>query len=93
LKRLEQADTILPFINLRIFCITTKSCPAAAMQAARGRGTIATSALHGVSGQHHAPAALYSRGKDPPQYPFDKGWVSLKANLDTQEKSFAFAGI
>jgi hypothetical protein len=24
-----------------------------------------TSALDGVSGQHHAPAALYSRGKDP----------------------------
>jgi hypothetical protein len=27
-----------------------------------------TSALDGVSGQHHAPAALYPRGKDP-RYP------------------------
>jgi len=27
-----------------------------------------TSALHGVSGQRHVPAALYPRGKDP-RYP------------------------
>jgi hypothetical protein len=31
-----------------------------------------TSALDGVSGQHHAPAALYPRGKDP-RYPLYRG--------------------
>jgi hypothetical protein len=30
-----------------------------------------TSALDGVSGQHHAPAALYPQGKDP-RYPLDR---------------------
>jgi hypothetical protein len=30
-----------------------------------------TSALDGVSGQRHAPAAFYSRGKDP-RYPLDR---------------------
>jgi hypothetical protein len=30
--------------------------------------SFSTSALDGVSGQHHAPAALYPRGKDP-RYP------------------------
>jgi len=30
-----------------------------------------TSALDGVSGQRHAPAALYPRGKDP-RYPLDR---------------------
>jgi hypothetical protein len=29
----------------------------------------------GVSGQRHAPAALYPRGKDP-RYPLDTGWAS-----------------
>jgi hypothetical protein len=28
-----------------------------------------------VSGQHHAPAALYPRGKDP-RYPLEAGWAS-----------------
>jgi hypothetical protein len=28
--------------------------------------SFSTSALDGVSGQRHAPAALYPRGKDPP---------------------------
>jgi hypothetical protein len=32
----------------------------------------------GVSGQHHAPAALYPRGKDP-RYPhWIGGWVGLR---------------
>jgi hypothetical protein len=36
-----------------------------------------TSALDGVSGQRHAPAALYSRGKGP-QVPTEQkaGWAS-----------------
>jgi hypothetical protein len=37
----------------------------------------------GVSGQRHAPAALYPRGKDP-RYPLDRirGWVGPRAGLD-----------
>jgi hypothetical protein len=33
-----------------------------------GKLLLIHSALDGVSGQHHAPAALYTRGKGP-QYP------------------------
>jgi hypothetical protein len=44
------------------------------MQALRRRGSIAPThswPLDGVSGQRHAPAALYPRAKDP-QYPLDR---------------------
>jgi len=37
-----------------------------------------------VSGQHHAPVALYPRGKNP--YHCTGGWVSLKAGLDTEAR-------
>jgi hypothetical protein len=33
--------------------------------------SFSTSALDGVSGQRHAPAALYTRGEDP-QHPLDR---------------------
>jgi hypothetical protein len=36
----------------------------------------------GVSGQRHAPAALYPRGKDP-RYP--GGWVGPRAGLDIED--------
>jgi hypothetical protein len=38
----------------------------------------------GVSGQHHAPAALYPRGKDPPPpgTHWIGGWVGPRAGLD-----------
>jgi hypothetical protein len=36
----------------------------------------------GVSGQRHAPAALYPRGKDP-RYQWTGGWVGPRAGLDT----------
>jgi hypothetical protein len=43
----------------------------------------------GVSGQHHAPAALYPRGKDP-RYPLYRrgtgGWVGPRAGLDTEAR-------
>jgi hypothetical protein len=35
----------------------------------------------GVSGQRHAPAALYPRGKDS-RYPFDRKLVGPRAGLD-----------
>jgi hypothetical protein len=42
-----------------------------------------------VSGQRHAPAALYPRGKDP-RYPLDRrlggGWVGLRAGLDARTR-------
>jgi hypothetical protein len=34
----------------------------------------------GVSGQRHAPAALYPRGKNP-RYHWIGGWVGLRAGL------------
>jgi hypothetical protein len=35
----------------------------------------------GVSGQRHAPAALYPRGKDPGTH-WIGGWVGLRVGLD-----------
>jgi hypothetical protein len=45
--------------------------------------SFSTSALNVVSGQRHAPAALYPRGKDP-RYPL--GWVDPRAGLDTEAR-------
>jgi hypothetical protein len=47
----------------------------------------------GVSGQRHAPAALYPRGNDPGKH-WTGGWVDPRAGLDrkAREKSFAPAG-
>jgi hypothetical protein len=47
----------------------------------------------GVSGQRHAPAALYPRGTDP-RYHFIEGLVGPRAGLDTEAegKSLAAAG-
>jgi hypothetical protein len=39
----------------------------------------------GVSGQHHAPAALYPQGKDPGTH-CTGGWVGPRAGLDTEDK-------
>jgi hypothetical protein len=39
----------------------------------------------GVSGQRHAPAALYPRGKDP-RYPLYRRWVGPRAGLDTEDR-------
>jgi hypothetical protein len=47
-----------------------------------------------MSGQSHAPAALYPRGKDP-RYPFvqEAGWAPVPVwTQRLQEKSFASAG-
>jgi hypothetical protein len=41
-----------------------------------------TPALDGVSGQRHAPAALYPRRKDPGTH-WTGGWVGLRSGLDT----------
>jgi hypothetical protein len=47
-----------------------------------------------VSGQHHAPAALYPRGKGP-RYPLEAGWAKEPVWTQTQgleEKSSAPVG-
>jgi hypothetical protein len=44
-----------------------------------------TSALDGVSGQRHAPAALYPRGMDPGTHCTD-GWVGPRAGLDAETR-------
>jgi hypothetical protein len=56
--------------------IKSEAVPLHAMEAHEGRGGIAlthTQPRHqmGVSGQRHAPAALYFRGKNP-RYPLDR---------------------
>jgi hypothetical protein len=55
--------------------------------------SVTTSALDGVSGQRHAPAALYTRRKNPGTH-CTGGWVGPRAGLDTEieEKSLASAG-
>jgi hypothetical protein len=41
----------------------------------------------GVSGQRHAPAALYPRGKDPPPGThWTGGWEGPRAGLDTEDR-------
>jgi hypothetical protein len=37
----------------------------------------------GVSGQRHAPAVLYPRGKDPGTH-WTGGWVDQRACMDTE---------
>jgi hypothetical protein len=39
----------------------------------------------GVSGQRHAPAALYPLGKDPGTH-WTGGWVGPRAGLDTEAR-------
>jgi hypothetical protein len=52
-----------------------------------------TSALDGMSGQHHVPAALCP-GERTPGTHCTEGWVGLRAGVDTEGrgKSFAPAG-
>jgi hypothetical protein len=71
-------------ITLTILC-KGKADPLHAMEALVGRGSIAPTHFWlrhymGVSGQRHAPAALYPRGKDT----CTGGWVGLRAGLDTE---------
>jgi hypothetical protein len=44
-----------------------------------------TSALDGVSGQRHAPAALYPRERTPRTH-WVGGWVGLRDGLDTEAR-------
>jgi hypothetical protein len=44
-----------------------------------------TSALQEVSGQCHAPAALYPRERTPDTH-LTEGWVGPRAGLDTEVK-------
>jgi hypothetical protein len=45
----------------------------------------------GLCGQRHAPAALYPREMTPGSHRIG-GWVGLRAVVDTEEISIAFAG-
>jgi hypothetical protein len=40
----------------------------------------------GVSGQHHALAALYPRGKGPPVHIVQEAWVDPRAGLDAETR-------
>jgi hypothetical protein len=52
-----------------------------------------TSALDGMSGQRHAPAALYPRGRTPEPTVQEAGWASeLVWTQRLEEKSFTSAG-
>jgi hypothetical protein len=48
--------------------------------------SFSTWALDGVSGQRHAPAALYPRGNDPPGTHCTGGWVGIRAGLDKEDR-------
>jgi hypothetical protein len=47
--------------------------------------SILTSALDGMSGQRHAPAALYSQERTSGSH-WIGGWVDLTAGLDTNKR-------
>jgi hypothetical protein len=74
------------FINLFFHQKKSKSIavPLHAMKAP-GSCSFLTSALDGVNGQHHAPAALYPRGKDPGTH-WTGGWVGPRAGLDAEAR-------
>jgi hypothetical protein len=52
-----------------------------------------TLSLGGVSGQHHAPAALYPRRKDPPPpgTQWTGGWGGPRADLGPEDTGKSFA--
>jgi hypothetical protein len=50
-----------------------------------GSYSFLTLVLNGVSGQRHAPAALYPWVKDP-NYPLVRGWVDIRAGLYTKAR-------
>jgi hypothetical protein len=65
--------------------IKEKICPATAMHAPWEEDIIysfLTSALHGVSGQRQAPAALYPRERTPYTH-WKEDWVGITFGLDT----------
>jgi hypothetical protein len=60
------------------------------MEALGGRGDIAPTHSRprhqmGVSGQRHAPAALYPGGKDP-RYPLDRRLAGPQSRLDAEDR-------
>jgi hypothetical protein len=68
------------------------------MQAPMERGSMASThswpwLYMGVNGERHAPAALYPPGENPGTH-WIRGWMGLRAGLDTEarEKSFTSTG-
>jgi hypothetical protein len=51
--------------------------------------SLTTSALDGVSGERHVPAALYPRGKDPGTH-WTGGWVGPRAGMDAEAREKIF---
>jgi hypothetical protein len=73
--------------NVGLLLSVSKAVPLHAMGALGGTGGIASTHSRprhwmGVSGQRHAPTALYPRGKDPPGTHCTGGWVGPRAGLD-----------
>jgi hypothetical protein len=84
IKHQHKRPEILYNVSSDLHGVTnTKAVPLHAMKALGGRGNIAP--IHSPSGQRHAPAALYSQGKDPSTY-CTGGWVDHRARLDTQAR-------
>jgi hypothetical protein len=109
-RRNKQHNNSLPVTAFFVYCNInsfplwlngkqSKAVPLHAMVALGGRGSIAPThswPRHqmGVSGQSHAPAALYPRGNDP-SVPIvqEAGWASEPVwTQRLEEKSFAPAG-
>jgi hypothetical protein len=75
-------------IYIYIYIYIYISSPATRHEGAWGKRryssySFSTSALDGVSGQRHAPVALYLRGKNPGTH-WTGGWVGPRAGLDTE---------
>jgi hypothetical protein len=73
-----------------IICCKGKSVPLHAMEALGGRGGIAPTHSRprqwmGVSGQRHAPAAFYPRGKDS-RYPLDRRLGGLQSRSGHRQR-------
>jgi hypothetical protein len=85
----EQQDLQMSFLRHQKLELA-KADPLHATEALAGERrfssySFSTSALDKVSGQRHAPAALYPREMTPPpRTNFIGGWVRLRAGLDTE---------
>jgi hypothetical protein len=77
----------LSYIHMYITLAKGMAIPLHTYGSEGGRGIAPTHSrprhYMGMSGQRHAPATLYPRGKDPGTH-YTGGWVGPKAGLDTR---------